>query len=153
MKQIRVRAGDPNLEEVEIVIEGWNRKREPIAPMAFRCLPEVQGTAILQAFQALDTKSEEAVYSFLRSALEPEEEERFNQIIHGKDVIVNFQRLMDLLQDLVEHYSENPSQRPSDLPNMQSTTAPTSAPGVTGLVAPNQQPWMPPTFAEQSTPS
>lgn len=151
MTTIRVRVGNQQAPPLAIEIEGFDSQGRPIQPVPFNCLRQIQGTTIMDAYDALDTKTKDGVLGFLHNCIVEEEEQAFDALIHGKNVIVDFQSLMNLLQDLVQEYSQNPLRRPSDLPAGPSTTMPTSPAAATGLVAPTQQPWMPPNSAVPST--
>lgn len=151
MTTIKVRVGNQQAPPLDIEIEGFDSQGQPIQPVKFNCLRQIQGTTIMDAYDALETKAKDGVLGFLRNCVVEAEEPAFDALIHGKDVIVDFQSLVDLLYNLVEEYSKNPLRRPSDLPNGPSTTMPTSPVAATGLVANTQQPWMPPNSAVPST--
>lgn len=83
----------------------------------FTCLPDIPGIYLAEFIAATEKEfgvRMEVALSFIRGSLIPADEERFEQTIKSKTVIIPVSVLVSLAVALVEEYSARPTSPPTD---------------------------------------
>lgn len=82
----------------------------------FNCLPAIQGSVLLEFVRDAGdddgASSAKALYNFLNSAMEQEEYDRLQKVLHDPKVIIDIELIGEIVSWLVEEYSSRPTTRP-----------------------------------------
>jgi hypothetical protein len=94
----------------------------------FHCRPAMTSRRLLrfvkQADGAQGGEAGDALYSFMDSALVPEDVQRWNDLLDSEDYIIDVAFIGEIISWLVEVYSSRPTKRFSPSPSGPQTTSP-----------------------------
>ena len=110
-------------------LEGTDRMGRPVPSQTFSCYPIMQGEILAQAMVKLDNddlKKLLEISAFIRESLIEEDIERFNNLITGKDFIVELKTLGAVVSQLISEYGQRPTKASSTSQDGQMPTPPTS---------------------------
>jgi len=101
-----------------------------IAEQDFNCKPAIQGATLLYFVAEADSsdsgRSAAAIKLFFESCMEPEEYQRFWNLVEGDDYIFDMEELTAITTWLVEQYSSRPKGLSKRSSNGQKVTGTTS---------------------------
>lgn len=79
----------------------------------FTAKDDIQGAVILDFVAAADegaAKAAAKIFGFFEQCLPADEYKRFNEVVHGDDVIVEMETLSEIVAYLIEEYTDRPTQ-------------------------------------------
>lgn len=83
----------------------------------FKCLPDIPGIYLAEFVAAAEAEfglRMQVALAFIRGALDPSEEARFDRVIRSKTVIIPMKTLAELAAGLVGEYAARPTSPPGD---------------------------------------
>ena len=126
---INQREGGMRLEPIGRVANPHERKKEPlIVPIVgydiddneviteIRFLPEVPSGATIDMLRATDNdgniKSAAAI-DYVDACVSPDDIEKWDELLHGKDIIISTATLLLVYREIAEFYADRPTKRSS----------------------------------------
>lgn len=149
--------GSQRTEPLTFDLQGTDTKGNPIEPIEFECLPDVQGEVLTEMVASVRNGDgmvmATKVPEFIKSCMAEGEAERFDQITHSKNIVVQVELLAQIMTWLMEEYTQRPTQASSGLSIGQSKTTPTSTDAATSQGSNIQNGSVPDAFATPFTPA
>lgn len=114
MPKIVVNVGSATeLDPVEFELHGFDAEHKPIKPVAFQCIPELQGTEFTRIFSGDSFEAGRATLDLIGRVIVKEQQALWNEIVNGNKIIVSLEALGEIAKGLIEVYSGNPTSAPA----------------------------------------